>query len=164
MRARALVLALVGLSVGACLYQPAAVRVEGTHPDLAALGGRWIGEYNSDESGRNGTILFQLIASRDSAYGDVLMIAGRHLQSGNSPDSGLARGTSQLLRIAFVRVSGRRVSGAMAPYMDPECECTVHTVFSGAVRGNKIEGTYVTTLPMGRQQGGTWHVERRSRS
>lgn len=163
MKARLWTIAL-SLLVG-CAYHPAPVRLEGVHADLAALGGRWIGEYSSEQSGRNGTILFQLVASRDSAYGDVLMISGRDLPRGATrPDSALARGSSQLLRIAFVHVSGRQVSGAMAPYMDPTCECTVRTHFVGILHDATITGTYITRLPNGREQKGTWHVERRSRS
>ena len=162
MRAHSLMLAACW-GVAACVYQPAAVRLQGAHSDLAALGGRWIGEYNSEESGRNGTILFRLIAARDSAYGDVLMISGTMPQGATRPDSVMARGTSQLLRIAFVRVDGRQVSGAMEPYMDPSCECTVRPTFIGALRGDRIHGTYITHLPGGREHTGTWHVERRSR-
>lgn len=164
MRTRVFVLAACW-SIAACLYQPAAVRLQGSHVDLAALGGRWVGEYTGEQSGRNGTILFRLIAAQDSAYGDVLMIAGGKLPQGaTAPESTLPRGTSQLLRIAFVRVNGRHVSGAMEPYMDPACECTVHTTFFGTLRGDQIEGTYVTRFPGGREQSGSWHVQRRERS
>lgn len=70
--------------------------------------------------------------------------------------------SSQVLRIAFVRVAGGNVTGTLDPYTDPECQCTVQTTFTGTLRGNTIEGTFVTRGPLPREQTGRWRVTRRT--
>jgi hypothetical protein len=66
-----------------------------------------------------------------------------------------------VLSIAFVRISGGDVTGTLDPYTDPECQCTVQTTFTGKLRGNTIEGTFVTRGPSAREQAGRWKVTRR---
>ena len=58
----------------ACSANPSPVPMRGDAADVALLAGRWAGSYESAESGRHGSILFQLDAARDTAYGDVLML------------------------------------------------------------------------------------------
>jgi len=165
MRAHILRLAAI-CAVGACHYQPAAVPLQGTRSDLASLAGQWVGDYSSDQTGRNGSILFRLAAGQDSAYGDVLMIDALPQRGGAtaSAESEMVKGTSQLLRIAFVHVSGRRVSGAMESYVDPACDCKVRTTFVGTVGTNVVEGTFVTRgVNGGLERTGHWRVQRRTR-
>ena len=42
----------------------------------------------------------------------------------------------------------------------PDCQCIVTTVFQGNVKGNSIEGQYVTHGGMGLRQQGIWSVQR----
>jgi hypothetical protein len=145
---------------------PPRVPLVGEHGDAAALAGEWAGEYSSPVTGRSGSILFTLTADGDTARGDVVMTL-RDPMPGSSPDPAAARSlsvpASRPLTIRFVRVEGGRVSGELAPYEDPDCSCTVRTVFTGTVRGDVIEGTFTST---GSREGygyptGEWRVTRR---
>jgi hypothetical protein len=67
------------------------------------------------------------------------------------------------LFIRFVNVEDNRVSGAMEPYPSPDCECMLHTTFTGLRRGNRIEGTFLTRhedCGM-KTESGTWWAERK---
>jgi len=63
------------------------------------------------------------------------------------------------LTIRFVRIAAGRVSGAIAPYTDPDCQCMVSTTFDGTLNGDRIEGTYRTT-GSSLQTTGRWQVRR----
>ena len=70
--------------------------------------------------------------------------------------------TTPALTIRFVRVSGGQVSGALAPYTDPNCGCTLHTTFVGRLRADTLEGTYSSLHEQTREtQKGRWRVVRK---
>ena len=99
----------------------------------------------------------------DTARGDVMMIprASGETATDEARRAPLALRSNQVLRIAFVRVAGGAVTGTLDPYTDPDCQCTVQTTFTGTLRGNSIEGTFVTRgsqLPS--EQRGRWRVTR----
>ena len=150
-------------------HQPR-VPMAGTAGDVAALAGRWEGSYSSAATGRSGSISFTLSASSDSAFGDVVMIPrgwGRPLQAWNGQGSAGAPGAQPrvaVLTINFVRVTGGRVTGRLAPYADPESGAPLATTFEGQLAGDRIEGTY-TTRGGGSPdaQTGQWQVMRRRR-
>ncbi len=161
---------LTGLFVSAlaaCAGTPEPVPVRGQTEVVARLAGEWRGAYSSRETGRSGSIVFELEAGRDTAYGDVVMVPRER-----PPDTeegwdrmwefGRGPGGAEVLKIRFVQVEGNRVSGLLDPYRDPECGCVLITTFEGRVRDGVIEGRYTS-----RQQGsttsygGTWRVERR---
>jgi hypothetical protein len=156
---------LMAVALAACGASRSPVPLVGA--DVSALTGQWTGEYSSAESGRSGSISFTLRASRDSAFGDVVMVPagfGRPL----SPYRGGAGGASaqqmpqtEVLTINFVRVEGGRVNGTLAPYADPQTGARLTTRFEGTLSGDTIEGTYTTNLPTGDTQTGRWKVERR---
>lgn len=139
--------------------------VRGAPQSVARLAGTWEGEYSSDESGRSGTIVFRLRAGADTAEGDVVM-GPRGESRASAPETGAvmphALGSPQLLTIKFVAVSGDVVSGVLDPYRDPACGCTLTTTFRGTLRGDAIEGTFVSEgtgihhVP----QSGRWRVTR----
>lgn len=152
--------------VWACGGSSTPVPVAGTATDLAALAGEWSGEYSSVESGRSGSIVFRLVAGTDSATGDVVMIpswSGR----GGAPDPAAGRPPApapQAIAIRFVRVEGGRVSGRLAPYADPDCGCTLLTVFEGQLKGDTLEGTYTSHHSAeNKVQSGRWQVKRHAR-
>jgi hypothetical protein len=68
----------------------------------------------------------------------------------------------QVLRIDFVSAAGGVLTGTMAPYRDPDCDCEVQTTFVGRLSGNTIEGTFTTT-PSGNAPitTGRWKMERK---
>ena len=67
----------------------------------------------------------------------------------------------ELLTVRFVRIDGGLVRGELEPYIAPDCQCPVTTVFRGAVTGDRIEGTYMTRGPQGLVQEGRWSAARK---
>jgi hypothetical protein len=152
--------------LGACRYQPTPVVLQGTAADIAALAGNWDGEYYGDEGGRSGTITFKVVAGSDTTFGDVMMAPamGQPVRAADvaSKEHVMHSASPELLRITFVRVAGGLVEGALEPYIAPDCQCEVRTVFRGLVKGETIEGRFVTRGAMGLRQDGRWRVERTS--
>ena len=147
-----------------CGGSHAPVPVVGREADVSQLAGEWYGEYSSVESGRSGSIVFKLVAGADSATGDVIMTPQWVTRQGNMPTQpgATAQPTSQPLSIRFVRVSGGQVSGALDPYPDPNCGCTLHTTFVGRLRADTLEGTYTSLHEQTRDvQKGRWRVVRK---
>lgn len=147
----------------ACGGSGTPVPVAGTASDLNALAGEWSGEYSSSESGRSGSIVFRLTAGTDSATGDVVMSPQFQRRGAPQEPSPLVTPPApQVLAISFVRVAGGRVSGRLAPYRDPSCGCLLATTFEGALKGDVLEGTYLSRHgETGEVQQGRWQVTRR---
>ena len=148
----------------ACASNPSPVPVTGAPADVQALVGKWTGEYRGVESGRTGSIVFNLSPGSDTARGDVVMVAREPGMSYNDAvNIALTRqAANQVLTIRFVRVSGTAVSGSIDPYPSPDCSCQLVTVFSGELKGDRMEGTF-RTLHGGDQtptQQGTWWASR----
>ena len=158
---------IVALStLAACSTAPQTpVPLVGSARDVAALAGVWEGGYSSGATGRGGSISFTLTANGDSAFGDVVMIPrglGRALQPVDRPAAGAPAPRAAVLTINFVRVTGARVAGTLAPYADPETGARLFTTFEGDVRGDVIEGTYRTrAADVTDEQTGQWKVTRR---
>jgi hypothetical protein len=153
------------LALASCRYNPSPVPIEGSVSDIAHLAGTWDGDYSSVESGRSGSITFTILAGRDTAFGDVVMIP-EHGQALTAADAGtsahqLHEQSAQLLRVTLVRVQGGTIRGELEPYIAPDCHCTVTTVFRGALNGDRVDGQYVTRGPNGLLQEGRWKLERR---
>ena len=155
-----LMLMLSGLG---CATTPPSVPVSGTAADLSQLAGEWNGEYNSNTGGRSGVITFQLAAGADTAHGDVIMFPrqGRTTMSGDTPNTAYMA-IPQGLSIRFVRTADGQGSGALDPYRDPDCDCMVTTTFEGRLRGDTIEGRYVS-IRSGEAESmrGVWKVKRK---
>lgn len=153
------VLAAAGIVVAACGGTQNPVPVSGSEADLAQLAGEWTGEYSSIETGRSGSIIFHLIAGTDSAHGDVVMApVGTGMPQRADDPTNATRSTPQVIAIRFVRIAGGRVSGLLAPYTDPDCDCPITTVFEGRQSGSVLEGTYTS-----HRQGSTTEVRGRWR-
>lgn len=93
------------------------------------------------------------------AMGDVSSLVGEWSGEYDGGASGRSGSIVFVLRIAFVGVANDAVTGTLDPDTDPDCKCTVQTTFTGTVRGNTIEGTFVTRgsqLPA--EQTGRWRV------
>ena len=123
--------------------------------DLAALAGRWVGEYSSEATGRAGSIVFELKSGDKVARGDVLMVPKDAKDPGVMP---------QMLNINFVNAAGGVLRGTMDPYRDPGCDCQVETTFVGRLSGDTIEGTFTTT-PSGNAPitTGRWKMTRQKK-
>jgi hypothetical protein len=124
---------------------PTPVPVEAAAADsLAPLAGTWTGQYSSDATGRQGSIVFELRADARTATGDVVMYSNVVANPAIPRDragSGMTP-SATVLKISFVNVAGGEVSGKIEPYADPVTGATLSTTFSGRLSGNTIEGTY----------------------
>lgn len=161
--------ALAGAAACASTQEPH-VPVSISPADLSRMGGEWVGSYSSPVTGRSGSIVFHLTATPDSAHGDVIMVPRatgqpqlrRPVGSGDPTLQPATQPEPRELTIRFARFENDRVTGRMDPYTDPDCNCVVHTIFDGTVKGNRIEGTFTTYgAPSGVRVTGTWKVERR---
>lgn len=156
-------------ALAACRYQPQAVPLQAGAADIAALAGRWEGEYLGRETGRSGSIIFMIEAGKDTASGDVLMGTEQENRGPRITAADVATGeharhasAPELLRVSLVRIRSGLVEGLLEPYIAPDCHCTVTTTFHGAVTGTVIRGDFLTTGPYGLRQTGTWSVTRKT--
>ena len=71
------------------------------------------------------------------------------------------RESPRRLMISFFRIAQGSVQGRLEPYFDPECDCTVDTVFAGDLSDGVLEGTYESYFG-GRStpRTGQWRVVR----
>lgn len=156
---------LLSVGAAACRVQPSTVVLQGTPGDIASFAGEWKGEYTSRESGRSGSIAFTVTAGTDTAFGDVVMTPtmGEPVIAADARTSAHERHARmpQVLRAEFVRLDGRLLRGELEPYIAPDCECVVRTIFRGVLEGDRVEGEYVTRSDGGLQQEGRWYVTRR---
>jgi hypothetical protein len=145
--------------VGCAPSRPPEIGLTSSDFDLNPLVGEWRGSYTNPEAGRVGTIAFTLHAGVSSASGNVVMIP-------HGADSSLfshAAIDRSVLKINFIRKEGRKVSGTLDPFRDPNCGCQVTTTFEGDfVDAHTIEGTFSTApLVAGpKVTSGTWKVIR----
>jgi hypothetical protein len=156
---------VLALTLAACATNPHRVPLVADETDISSLTGTWDGEYSSLATGRAGSISFSLVAGRDTATGDVLMVPrGTDQPAALDRQSGaqiMAR-APQVLRISFVRVLGANVSGTIEPYRAPDCDCILSTTFVGQLRGDTIDGTFSTTGGQADSpQSGRWKVTRK---
>jgi hypothetical protein len=135
------------------------VPVGGAKSDLAALDGRWEGEYSSPDTGRTGSIVFEFKGG--TGAGDVLMMPKKTASANPTPAETLAS-MPQILEIRFVSAEGGELSGQLLPYTDPDCNCQVTTAFKGRREGAAIRGTFSTarTAAPDKKANGTWIVQR----
>jgi hypothetical protein len=149
----------------ACHSNPVPVPTYGHPSSIAALAGTWTGTYQGTQSGRSGAISFTIRVAGDSAYGDVLMDWPPGIPIVRPADDPathrLHASDARFLGISFVSVGATEVEGALEPYVAPDCECTVRTVFGGSVRGDTIRGTFITRGAMIAPQTGVWVITRR---
>jgi hypothetical protein len=70
------------------------------------------------------------------------------------------RGSTQALRIDFLRVGGGLVSGTLEPYIAPDGNCPVSTTFTGNLLGDTRRGTFITNGAQGGNRDGMWMMVR----
>jgi hypothetical protein len=150
------------LLAAACTAPGTPVPVVG---DVQLLAGRWEGTYQSDDTGRMGSIVFELKAGTDSAFGDVVMVPARAELPPAPRTAPAIEATPQparVITISFVRCVAGEVSGHMDPYEDPDTHERVYTSFEGRLRGNTLAGTFVSVYKgSDHRTGGTWSVNRK---
>lgn len=172
MRVRSAVLMVLAVILAACSAPPPPppVSVDANPKDLNAMAGDWSGDYFSADTGRSGSIRFNLNPEQGALSGTVLMFPkGRSsaMEPANrqaSPTTSAPRG-GQPLSIRFVMIEDGVVSGTLEPYRDPDCDCFLSTTFTGRVHGDVIQGTFVSHAGPGHvSQEGRWKVTRKSAS
>jgi hypothetical protein len=157
------------LPLTACTWKRTPVPIVGEMGSSALLVGSWAGEYSSTETGRRGSISFDLESEKDTAYCDVTMAPFiGNARVGPVVNTEMPNIRQQVmtepLKIRFIRLGNYRISGTLEPYTDPDCGCTVTTTFIGSfAKPDRIEGTY-TTVGSGMHQAtkGQWSVKRQS--
>jgi len=167
---RIAVIAALALPLAACGWRRTPVPVIAEAGSTALLVGAWSGDYRSKETGRSGSITFDMASEKDTAYCDVVMVpaASQTFQvvTRERPDVPTVRQPllPEPLKIRFIRLGENRVTGTLDPYTDPECGCSVTTTFEGTFTdGNTIEGTYITRgAAPARSSKGVWKVTRKA--
>ena len=119
-------LALSGLAACNLLTQPAPVRMQGEAADIRRLAGTWRGEFHNAQTGRVGTIFFDLRADSDTAYGNVTL--DRVVPVAACTDMASPQATSSIvmpvvLRFGALTTSKGSLAGWLRPYRDPDLAC-----------------------------------------
>ena len=145
-RAIGLMLVLVATTSNACARSTPGIELRSSDFDLDPLVGQWSGDFVSSQPGRTGTIAFTLRAGESAASGNVVLF--------QKPDSLLTPEEREMmanvpertvLKIHFLRKEHGSVNGALDPYHEAECDCTVTTNFQGTFTNpTTIEGDYTT--------------------
>ena len=167
-KAASLVIALTAFT--ACSWKRTPVPIISDTGSSALLVGTWSGEYSSRETGRSGSITFEMASEKDTAYCDVVMIPKVQTLQVATRDQAQAQmmkpeSLPQPLKIRFIRLGEGQVSGTLDPYVNPECNCPVNTTFEGrVVDANRIEGTFMTRGVGVQTASGVWKVKRQSRA
>lgn len=153
------------LVTAACKTVVPNVPVRGDVNTITQLVGSWEGVYKSESTGRSGMIQFELRAGKDTAQGQVIMIAANQQDRMNITPEDPARRpmpTATLLTIRFMRAVDDQVVGLLDPYEDPNCGCMLTTRFFGRLTRDEIKGTFETrgTGIFHENTTGIWSVRR----
>jgi hypothetical protein len=153
--------------LAACTWltgQPAPVRVQGEARDIRRLAGTWRGEFQSTETGRVGTIFFDLRADSDTAYGNVTF--DRVIPVAACTDMTRPQATSSIvmpvvLRFGALATSGGSLGGWLQPYRDPELSCWMDTWFEGRLVRDTLAGSFFSRrTDTDTVRAGTWWAAR----
>lgn len=158
---------IVPVLLSACSWRRTPVPIASETGSTALLVGEWAGEYSSSQTGRSGSITFDLASEKDTAFCDVVMVPKiRSMQVvGDQSNRGIVRPQppAEPLRIRFIRLGDNRISGTLDPYVDPDCMCRVTTTFEGRLTGPDTIGGSFSTRAAGSDYvatGGRWKVTR----
>jgi hypothetical protein len=153
----------VAVAAGCRAVPEMPVQLQGDPTSIAWLTGSWTGDYWGGLGGRGGPLSFTLRSGSDSLYGDVTMIDPRGQQLRPADPTGvhaLHVRSPQRLRIDVVRVEAGSIRGVLEPYVDPDCDCTVTTTFTGRVEGDRITGDFSTRAAGRVRAEGSWEMKR----
>ncbi len=137
-------LVLLSLAV-ACASAPPqdAIQLVGSAADVGQLAGTWIGTFEEPSQRHHGTINIHFDEPTMAGSGDIRL------------------GPQDLhLRVLYIRVSGQRIAGAIEPYYDASCSCTVNSSFTGRLEGDRLSGEFVVKPLGGDPITGTWSAAR----
>jgi len=158
--------AFFALSVAAC-YVPPQIPVVGGPGELSQLVGMWNGEYSSPETGRSGTISFEMTAVGDTAHGHVVMTprGGDTYRPADYEGIDPHFAAGDVLHVDFIQVGVGELRGELSPYRNPDCGCVLLTMFEGTIEGDVIRGVFTSTVAdTGIATAGQWRVTRTRRN
>lgn len=144
--------------------QPAPVRVQGESRDIRQLAGTWRGEFHGTQTGRVGTIFFDLRSDSDTAYGNVTF--DRVMPVAACTDMARPQETSSMvvpvvLRFGALATSRGSLGGWLQPYRDPDLSCWIDTWFEGRLRRDTLEGSFFSRrTDIDTVRVGTWWAAR----
>ena len=130
------------------------VPVVGHAADVSRLAGVWEGGYASDETGRQGTLRFELAPGATHAFTRLVMLP--------APTPEDPAPEPVVLTLHLVEVDSATVRGVLRPYDDPEWDLPLETHFLGTLGGDGITGAFdslptrVDTIPT----SGRWWATR----
>jgi hypothetical protein len=140
-------------------------------PVSALVGGPWIGHYAASGPARRTALGLALraVAGGDGASaadhaltGELLLWVPAGASLFDAPDA--ARAPGRVVRVPLTRAhyAGGQLRVTTEPFLDPSCGCTVHGIFTGAVRADTLGGRFTligasTVAP----RSGRWALVRR---
>jgi len=130
----------------ACVSAPLTkhgIDVVGTAADRRQLAGSWRGTFDTPNHTHDGTIQFDIDESGSKGDGSVLLTD-----------------QNARLRVIYVRISGADIAGAIEPYFDKVCNCTVYSTFTGRHEPPAIRGEFVMKPRSGPPIVGSWFVRK----
>ena len=153
-------IALTASLLAGCNATPMPVPVEGS---IDLLVGEWAGDFSNSETGRRGSIFFDLKAGRDTASGEVLLIPDQTQNIATAPEwkDDAWKTSTHVLQISFVRCTDGEVDGWIKPYPDPDSGELTHTEFTGLIVRDTLRGRFVAVGEgTGKRRSGTWTAVR----
>ena len=162
---RAAGLLMLGLVAGCTWmsHQPAAVAVQGHSRDIRRLAGSWRGEFHS-QTGRVGSIFFDLRADSDTAYGNATF--NRVVPVPACTDMSRPQEISSVvlpvvLRFGALAISDGSIGGSLQPYRDPDLSCWMDTWFEGRLMQDTLRGSFFSRrTDTDTVRAGTWWAGR----
>ena len=140
---------------------PPQVAVHASDTYMERLAGKWVGNYWSGSSGRSGRITFELTSEEGIAHGEVLMVPATKREDHPDAEPHDRSYAATPLHIELVKAADNRVTGTLEPYRDPDCDCMLSTSFFGTLRGDVIEGEFLSLGGPGHvTHTGGWRVEK----
>ena len=135
---------LLLLGCAGATHQPSAVRVQGQSRDIRRIAGTWRGEFHA-QTGRVGTIFFDLKATSETAYGDATF--DRAIPTQACTDMTRPPETSEVrvpvvLQFGALTTAEGSIGGWFKPYRDPDLSCWMDTGFEGHLRGDTLSGSF----------------------
>ena len=147
-----------------CRYQAPPVPLPVNSESVRTLAGSWEGMYVGSDARKTGRMTLTMRVADDSAYGEVLMEqpSGRALKPDDEPAFHQRHASStSVLAVKFLPAPGGEVSGALEPFLQPECFCTATTIFTGRIVGDTVRGTFETRGATIGAQNGKWWAARK---
>ena len=135
---------LLLLGYACATHQPSAVRVQGHSRDIRRITGTWRGEFHS-QTGRVGTIFFDLKAGSETAYGNATfdrVIPTQTCTDMTRPPEVSKVRMPVVLEFGALTTSEGSIGGWFKPYRDPDLECLMDTWFEGRLVWDTLRGSF----------------------